>query len=318
MNRLISTGKYNVKRLVILNPASRNGEAAKIFRTVASDLRHSLGHMEIYVTRCPGDATGAVRHFLKRKSYDQILIAGGDGTVNEAVNGYFEGGRLLSRTIPLGIINLSTGGDFYRTLVQTHAMYDLALKNNHFRLIDCCRLVFSSGKTPHYFINESSAGVAGKIVHSLKQSSFQWGPPAYLFHTVKSLLPYRAPRVRLFIEDHTGEKVELETEIINFFACNGQFLGGGMHWAPEARLEDGLFDLVVVSRISKLVLIRNTPLVYAGRISEFPGTVQLRARSVRLVPIDPLAGEADGEVISISDGEEIHYEILPRKFPVIM
>lgn len=305
-----------IKRIVILNPASRSGRAAVAFRELEENLRNRLGSFEVYETQAPLDATRKVREILKGKKFDQILIAGGDGTVNEAANGYFENGKLISDRIPLGVFNLGTGGDFHKTLRQISGVYDLAVKENHFRKVDCGKITI--GDHVQYFLNIASAGVAGKIMHSLKTSVFQWGSPAYFYHTLKSMILYNPERVSIRYPGPDGEWKEMSVNLLNFFACNGRFNGAGMNWAPNASLEDGLFDVVVISGVSKLQLILQSQKVYAGRVSEYPGTVQFRASRIILKCDRQITGEADGEIYSSASNGEIRYEILPGILPLIL
>jgi len=131
-----------------------------------------------------------VRGILKAQSYDQILIAGGDGSINEAVNGYFEDGVSVSAPIPLGVINLGSGGDFYRTLLKHNPQYRRALMENRYRVIDCGLTTLGDGKCPRYFINITSIGLGGDVNRQMKRSAFQHGKAAYFWHSLTSLFKY--------------------------------------------------------------------------------------------------------------------------------
>ncbi|HMW58387.1 MAG TPA: diacylglycerol kinase family protein [Leptospiraceae bacterium] len=304
-----------MKRLVILNPKSRSGRALTVFRALEPDIRARLGQLDVYETTAPLDATARVREALRKRQYDQILIAGGDGTINEAVNGYFDGKKQIDTKIPMGVFNLGTGGDFYKTVQQLSGVYDVAIKENKSKKVDVGRVTI--GGEVRHFINIASAGVAGQIMNSLKNSTFQWGSPAYYYHTVKSLILYRPQTVTIRYVSN-GKKEEVRVSLLNFFACNGRFNGGGMNWAPNAQLNDGLFDCVIIGGVSKMKLVTQSPKVYAGRISEFPGTVQFRASEVSLISEQTVEGEADGEVYVMNGGGEIRYETLPGCLPLIL
>ncbi|MGD9745539.1 MAG: diacylglycerol kinase family protein, partial [Verrucomicrobiales bacterium] len=126
-----------MKRLVVLNPASRNGKSARDFEALLPALRHRWGNFEIHRTQGPGDASSTVRAALRERAFDIIIAAGGDGTVHEVVNGYFDGGQILTRNIPLGIIDLGTGGDFFRTVSAASDDYPRALDEGRFACVDC-------------------------------------------------------------------------------------------------------------------------------------------------------------------------------------
>tara|TARA_Y100001937_G_scaffold61180_3_gene83729 strand:- start:2332 stop:3255 length:924 start_codon:yes stop_codon:yes gene_type:complete len=305
-----------MKRLIILNPKSRAGNARAAFQEMEPELREKLGEFDLHETSGPMDASAKVRSALKSGGYAQIIVAGGDGSINEAVNGYFEEGKLLSDTVPLGVISLGTGSDFIKTLRQVSAVYDVALQKNTFKLVDLG--LVRTEKDRRYFINIASAGIAGKIMQSLKSSRFQHGSPAYYFHTVKSLFLYNPEIVKLSYEDGQGELHSRELRLLNFFACNGRFNGGGMNWAPTADLQDGLFNGLVVGDVSKTRMVMASSRVYSGHIDGFPGSTQFQARKMTLESKKKIQGEADGELYGSEGPARVDYEILPSCFPLVL
>ncbi|MCB1169316.1 MAG: hypothetical protein KDK25_03225 [Leptospiraceae bacterium] len=305
-----------MNRLIILNPKSRAGNARSAFKALEPELRKKLGKFELYETTGPMDASARVRKALKNKEVSQVIVAGGDGSINEAVNGYFEDGKLLSSKIPLGVISMGTGSDFIKTLRQLSAVYDVALQKNTYRHVDVGLLSTESEK--RYFINIASAGIAGRIMQSLKSSKFQHGSPAYYYHTLKSLFLYNPEMARLTYEDPDGKEHSEEVRLLNFFACNGRFNGGGMNWAPSASLEDGLFEGLLIGGVSKTRMVVASSRVYAGQIEGFPGATLFRARRMTLESKKKIEGEADGEVYSADAPGRVDYEILPSCFPLVL
>ncbi len=301
--------------MVILNPASKGGMGARIFGKREDDLRSSLGDFEIYSTLARADATRFVREVLKKGRVDQILVAGGDGTINEVVNGYFDGDALISKTVGLGIINLGSGGDFFRALKQVSPDYATALRDNRTHKVDCGKLTLFDHSV--HFMNIASAGVAGKIMYSRENSSFQAGTIAYFYHTIKSLIAYKPGPMVIKYSDEKGANQTLNVSPLNFFACNGKFNGAGMNWAPDSKLDDGLLDVVIIAGVSKMKLVLNSKLVYAGRVGEFPGIIQFRAREITIESRDRVQGEADGEVYESPPGK-LHYQIIPGAIPLVM
>lgn len=310
-----------MKRLIVLNPNSKNGKAAKEFERLHPEMEAELGPTEVYLTKAPGDATLHIRKSLQAGLYSQILVAGGDGTINEAVNGYFHDGAIISKTVPLGVINLGTGGDFYRTIREVSGLYDVSIKENQYRLVDCGVVERSSDDRQYYFINISSVGMAGDVLESLKRSSFQWGAPAYFYHTIKTLILYRAPKVTIEYVTPENARKSLETDVLNFFVCNGRFSGGGMGWAPKGDISDGTFNLTLLAGGNKMQLITQSPKIYAGRIAEFPGVQELEAKEVIVRHKHRLQVETDGEVVPQSSDKgsgEIRYRVIPGQFPLIL
>lgn len=311
----------SMKRLIVLNPNSKNGKAAREFQKLHPEIEARLGQTEVYLTKAPGDATVRIRAALKEKAYLQILVAGGDGTINEAVNGYFENGKILSQAVPMGVINLGTGGDFYKTIREFSGLYDVSIKENSFQLVDCGVVERAGDDLRHYFINISSVGMAGFVLDSLKKSSFQWGAPAYFYHSLKTLVLYQPHKVTIDYKDPGGKSHSFDTDLLNFFVCNGKFSGGGMGWAPRGEIRDGIFNLTLLAGSGKMQLVTQSSKIYAGRISEFPGVKEMEATEVNLHHKHRVKVEADGEVLpEVSDkgGGEVRFRMLPQVFPLIL
>ena len=310
----------SLRRVVILNPQSRNGLAARAFERLRGGLQELLGKFELVQTEAPGDCTRLVRRILTEQSHDQILLAGGDGSINEAVNGYFVDGKLISEAIPLGVINLGTGGDFFRTLLKLNPKYEAALRDNRFRLVDCGLSTLENGHEPRYFINITSIGLGGDVNRKMKASSFQSGPAAYFWHSLSALLQYNPPACRFRIKAESGVWEEIEGPLVNFFVCNAECSGGGMRWAPGASLEDGLLDLVLVSGATKSQLIAESSRIYTGEIAKMSGVRQFLATEVVAYPATPVSQEIDGEIRKIDGQErhEYHFRVLPKAIPVVL
>lgn len=309
-----------MKRLVILNPNSKFGKAAKQYYRMQPSLQERMGKLEVYLTRAPLDATDRVRAALKSDDFDQILVAGGDGSINECVNGYFENGKILSQKVPLAVINLGTGGDFFRSLKSHSPAYEEAIVENKFRLVDCGTVRQENREEAQYFINIASFGMGGEVVRNLKNSGFQKGTAAFFYHTLRTLLKFKAPAAKIRFKNETGAWQELEGEFLNFFVCNGQYNGGGMNWAPEGSIEDGVFDIVALADAGKSNLIVKSGKIYKGKIKEFPGASLYRGTEVIAEPLRPVSLEIDGEISKYDTDKrfQLHFQILPKTFPLVL
>ncbi len=309
-----------MRRLVILNPASKQGRARLHFNRIYGRLREALGDFELYLTESPGDCTARVADALRNREFYQILVAGGDGTINEAVNGYFEKGKLITNKIPLGVINLGTGGDFFRTLRDSSPGYSIAIQENTYRMVDIGTVTLNDDHHPRYFINIASTGMSGEVISSLKNSSFQKGTPAFFYHTLKVLIGYRPVAVRINLLSPGEGWIELEENPINLFVCNGRYNGAGMNWAPRGNIEDGVFDLVVVSGVGKFRMLLEAGRVYSGRISEMTGVHEYLASEIVLTLTSPTSLELDGELpqINLDSVHRIHFRMMHKAFPLIV
>ena len=169
-----------------------------------------------------------------RKGYDMIVAAGGDGTLNEVVNGVRED----ASAVVLGLIPLGTGNDFARTLdlpTDIDQAIDLLLAG-HTRAIDLVRV---TSDVRRYFVNVSTGGFSGlvdeKLTPAMKKT---WGPLAYLRSAAAALPEFRAHRTTVSLDNAESLTLNLFGVVI----ANGRYVGGGMRIAPEASVDDGLLD----------------------------------------------------------------------------
>lgn len=308
-----------MKRLVILNPHSRHGTAGRRFARERDRWRHDLGDFDVRETLHPGHATDLVRDALHRGGVDQILVAGGDGTIHEALCGYWSGEAAALPPVPLGILNLGTGGDLHRTVTAATGDYRAALIGNRSRLVDVGTVRADTGP-PVPFLNIASVGMAGAMLRGLKASSFQSGSAAYFYHTLKTLFRFHPVSVRVSWRDPSGVEDSFEGSLYNLFACNGRFSGGGMEWAPTARLDSGELVFTLVTGTRRWPLVRHSGLVYRGRIAEFPGAITVSAVSLSVCSVSPLLLETDGEIAELPGGgaTKFNFRVLPRVFPLVL
>lgn len=306
-----------MKRLLLLNPQSRNGRAESIFAGQREKWDRLLGAFELYRTSGPGDATRKVREVLREGTMDQIIVAGGDGAIHEAAAGFWDGstGELIGDNTPLGIINLGTGGDFYRTVNERSSDYESALVDNRSALIDVGNVRSSEGKRTR-FLNISSAGLAGEMNKRMKASRFQSGAVAYFYHTVTTLAAYSPKLVTLEVVDDEGVVTTRDASLINTFVCNGCYSGGGMQWAPGASLTDGLLRITCVLGEEKLPLVIHSGKVYKGDIENLPGAETYVGTSFRIRGERAFSLEADGELVGTEE-TEVRFGIEPGIFPLV-
>ncbi len=266
------------RTLVVLNPQSGGGSAERRFARIEPRLREVLGPYELERTRAPRDAVRLVREAV-RAGIERIVVAGGDGTVGEAVTGLLDSGAPSSAQ--LGILPLGTGMDFSRS----HGSLDLdaaldALSGGKARPVDAGRIVYRDPRgveTKGGFLNVASFGVSGLVVDLVNRSpKFLGGRASFLIGTLRALLRFRCRPVKLWVD---GELVVDGSPVLCAVA-NGGWFGGGMHVAPDARLDDGLLDVVVVSQVSTAGLIKRLPTLYRGTHVNDPIVSQLRGRVV--------------------------------------
>jgi YegS/Rv2252/BmrU family lipid kinase len=285
-----------IRTLVILNPRSRAGAGGRLFARVEAGLREALGALEVERTRGPRDAERIAREGV-RAGVERLVVAGGDGTVSEVVAGLL--GADLAGYCQIGLLPLGTGGDLARTLDVPTAL-DAAvanLANGTPRVIDAGRAEFTGAdgaSRTSFFLNVASAGISGLVTELVNRGPKHLGGRiSFLVGTLRALARYGFPPVRV----RADEALLHEGPATLVAAGNGRCFGGGMNVAPDARIDDGLLDAVVVPGFSRARLVRELPRIYRGTHLAVAGVAWRRARSVVLDPLgaEPVWIELDGE-----------------------
>lgn len=302
---------------VVVNPRSGNGRTAREWRAIERALSHTYPQMSVAFTKGRRDATQLVRNAL-REGHHEIVAVGGDGTINEAVNGFFDEAGPISPDAVLGYVTSGTGGDFRKSFgVASGADVAVAhLRSAPVRAIDIGRL---SCLTRHgepqirHFANIASFGMSGMVVDSVNRARVAklfGGPFAFAFHSALDMLTYSERVVRIMVDGQYDEIGPVSTVAV----ANGRFFGGGMHVAPGAALDDGLFDVVIMGGAPKGQMLKDMKLIYTGEHVGKPHVRVLRGAKVVAVPVAETRGRA---VLIETDGESAGrlpatFEVLPR------
>jgi YegS/Rv2252/BmrU family lipid kinase len=250
-------------------------------------------------TRHPNDATRLVREGLERGPR-MIAVAGGDGTLLEAVNGCM---TAAFRPAAVGLIPVGTGNDFAKML-DLDSDWEKA-----------CGL-FADGQTQavdvgrcndRYFINGVGIGFDAQVAVEANRSRLLRGNAVYLGALTRTLTHrYRTPRVRL---EFDGQSIEQAVTLVA--AANGRSYGGTFHMAPAAVIDDGLFELVIADALSRRGILRLAPRVMRGTHLDQPAVRCLRVRTLTVTSRDPLPVHADGEIIDEA-AHHVRIEMLSR------
>jgi len=295
---------------LVVNPRAGAGRGAAVLPRVVHALRDLGARPTVVTTSAPEDATRLVREALARGTAG-IAVIGGDGTLSEATNGFFEDGRAIRPDAWLAPISAGTGGDFRKTLGAGNVGTGGAtveevvgrMWSAPTRPIDVghLRYVANDGRdAQRMFLNITSFGIGG-LVDRLVNDSPKWmgGGPAFFVGSVRALTRYRPQRVRITVEDREPR----EAIITNIAVANGRFFGGGMHVAPHAELDDGLFEVVTMHALGLRAAAGLTPRLYRGTHIGQPGVDAERGAVVVAEPVDPaehvlldVDGEAPGRL----------------------
>jgi YegS/Rv2252/BmrU family lipid kinase len=273
-------------------------------------LRQAGVEFDVEWTRSPGDGVRIAAEAWQ-EGRNRFLIAGGDGSLHDAVNGLMRQRRTAGadavdtapRTPTLIPLPLGTGNDWARSLgLPRHpAAQAAAIARGHYALHDIGRIDFldptGATRDTRWFINMAGAGFDAHVIERMAgrtPSRF-----AYLYGALRELGRYRSPAFQLTLQDATGAGAgsSVEGRWLLAFVANGQYCGSGMHVAPAARQDDGLFDVVTIEALGLLRALPKLARLYSGGL--------LRDRAVRMqvasrlrIDAAPAAGlEADGQFV---------------------
>jgi diacylglycerol kinase (ATP) len=275
--------------LVVYNPSAGGGRARELLPAIRQYLEEKNIAAEFLLTEARGHASVLVeQHELT--PFDAVVAAGGDGTLFEVLNGYLRNAGVNKPA--LGLIPNGTGNAFMkelglRTSDWRKAIDIIAL--NQPRAIDVGRLQ-SQGQTWH-FLNIVGMGFIAEIAE--RAARLKWmGNAAYTVAVLLQLPRLKAQRLSLVID---GERVEHEGIFVE--VANSSYTGTSFLIAPRARLDDGLLDVVLLKRVSRLGLLRLLRTVYDGSHIRHPQVEYLQARSITVTEAAPGRLVPDGEIL---------------------
>ncbi len=300
-----------VKNIVIVNPRAAAGKVRKRLVDIEAAVSDSFGPCEVRAS----DETGGVTRLVSEavnESVERLIIVGGDGTVNEAINGFADPstGELMKGCPPMVFLPSGTGCDFARSIGASGVGIVGALQNLTFRTIDVGRIVVTDDdgeRVPRYFLNIASIGVSAAIAQNVNLGSKRLGgKAAFAVAAVTTLFSWRDRRVRLRIDDSFDEELTVSAVVV----ANGRFFGGGMKVAPHAVLDDGLFDVIIMEGLGVFKFVMNSRKVYRGEHLDVPGIRSVRGKKISMEPLDDM-----GKVPAEMDGE--HPGFLPVECTII-
>jgi len=300
------------KILTIVNPVSGNGKAGRLWPGFARSFARAGIELNVCFTRGPGDATRIAREGLNH-GFRRIMAVGGDGTANEVVNGLL--GHDEINLPELIIFSQGSGCDFIKSLGISNQVEDIIdiIKRNRVKYIDLGLVTYvthTGEKARRYFINIGDIGIGGETTELVNHSSkLLGGLLTYLLGALRVLLTYQNKCIKLVIDD----KTILEKRVNSILVANGIFFAGGMPIAPGAKLEDGLFNIIVIGDLGKIEFLTNLIRAYRGTHLTHPEVSFFYGRKIEVSSEERVLIELDGEAVGLLPAS---FQILPGKLPV--
>lgn len=298
---------------IIVNPFSARGKTGKRWEFIKEIIRNYYHEFKYIFTEKPKQATQIARELLK-EGFDLIIGVGGDGTLNEITNGFFQSNsnKAINDEAALGIIPSGTGSDFIRFMKiprDLHKSVEL-IKNSSIKKIDVGQIHFmqeNQKKSSQYFINVADFGLGAAVIKKMSAiPSIKRGPFSYYKGLLSTLKNYKSKWVKMIIDDQET----IEGKFTIGAVANGRIFGGGMIIAPDAEPDDGFLDLVLVEDMKKLEIVKNTPLLYKGTIKKNPKVIIKKVKKIKIFSAEDVQIEYDGELGKILPAE---FEIVEKK-----
>ena len=290
---------------VICNPSSGGGSC------VPYRLREQLSRFEIdwVETSGPGDALAAAEEW----DAGLLVVAGGDGTVNEVVNGLGKSG--FPEAVTLALLPAGTDNDLAATLAipEDAGEAEAVIRQGRVRALDVARVRSEGAAEERYFLNVATGGLGAKIFRANDEElKSRWGKLSYLRASLAVVRSFGARKVKLALD---GEKRAVHT--VNIVVGNCRYAGGGWLAAPRANPEDGFLDIVVVEKPGVREALALAPAALFGSdYLERRGVLFARARVVHVGTIPPgLEFTVDGEFVG---DEPVEFAVLSRALQVVV
>jgi YegS/Rv2252/BmrU family lipid kinase len=289
----------------LVNPASANGSTGRRWPELARRAA-ALGLVgETLLSERPGHLAELAAEAAAAGA-TAIVVVGGDGTVHEVVDGLARAGA--SDRVELGLIPFGTGRDFARSLRIPRRLDDAleVVRGGRVRTVDIGRATYASGngEAVAHFANFAGAGISGAIADRANRTTKAFGGRlSFIWATLAVFTRWQPTEMTVEIDGERRQVLLLEA-----LAMNGDYTAGGMWVAPEASLEDGTFDVVLIGDFSKAEFTTTFPKIYRGTHVSHAKVEIVRARELRVDAPTPLPIVLDGEQPGTTP---VRFELLP-------
>lgn len=288
-----------MKTCFIVNPKSASGETEKKWQHIQNLLTKYYADFSVcFTTKEMDSATALARNALK-EGYEKIVAIGGDGTLSETANGFWENDKLINSKAVFSFIMRGRGNDFKKNWNISDDLEESikSSANGSIRNLDVIKGILTApdGKDlVRYSINIASFGMSGDVVDNVNHSGLApliGGGATFLLGMFQTLISYENKNITLRIDDHPAITGKMRTVAV----ANGKYFGAGMKVAPNATTTDGLLDVVILGDLNAAEVALNTPLLYQGKHLGHPKIRVIRGKHIRAEAADTVMIDMDGE-----------------------
>jgi diacylglycerol kinase (ATP) len=300
---------------VIVNPNAGKRKGEKDWLEIAAQLTAAGIQFVSVFTEHRGHAVVLTRKYVEN-GYRNIIVVGGDGTLNEVVNGIFTQAHIPTQKITLAMIPVGTGNDWCR-MYKIPGDYKEAVKlitRHQIFAQDTGMIKYISSQgdeVSRYFINMAGMGFDALVARktNTQKDLGKSNPMSYVVNILSSLFAYSITNVTILLDN---EKISSDIFSMSVGIC--QYNGGGMKQAPDALPDDGLFDLTLIKPIGKFKIVRNIIKLFDGSFTRLPEVSTYRSSKIIIHSNPPMFMEADGESLGHTP---FVFNILPQSLNVV-
>ena len=300
------------KWFFVINPVAGSGKGMRVWKEVSAALKNADIDFHWAVSEYAGHATAIVLE-ARKNGFEKFIAIGGDGTLNQVINGIFSANSYSKCTF--GLIAVGTGNDWVRTHKQNLNAPNIVavLQNPSTTLVDVGGVQLDENTVWHYFINVAGIGIDGQVAEELHATSQKGkkGKLSYLHTLIRAIFKLQVVGGEVF--EHNEKKYSGEVLTVTF--AKGTHFGAGMHISPNAQANSGTFDVTIVKNASKLTIFSQLHKVFVGNVQEMTFVEQLETAHPKVVLETELPVQLDGEFIGRA--KKLHVKVVPKSIHVI-
>ncbi|UCG26633.1 MAG: diacylglycerol kinase family lipid kinase [Bacteroidales bacterium] len=313
---IMSANDSDTSWLVLVNPNAGSGRGKRDWKLIDNLLKTGGFRYQTVFTEKKYHAIDLAARNIER-GYKKIIVVGGDGTLNEVMNGAFLQKKFSPKEVLIGMIPVGTGNDWERmyNIPSDYSKAINVLKRQRTFTQDAGIIHYheSGSRKIRYFINIAGMGFDARVVQKTNRQKDEGkkGALLYFLNIFTSLINYKCTHISIEID---GEHV-YDGTVFSLSLGIGKFCGGGMRQTPEAIPDDGLFDLTIIKEMPKVQIIMSLKRLFDGSILHHPRVAGFTGKRIRIDSEPPIYIEADGESLGQSP---VEFEIIPGSLDVII
>jgi len=301
--------------LILVNPNAGVGKGFKDWEDISNILNEHNFEYEAVFTERKLHAIELVQEKIA-EGFRKIIVVGGDGTMNEAVNGIFQQEIVPTTEITLGMISVGTGNDWVKTFnMPVDYVEAISIIKEEQTLLQDAGIVKFYNETIQkirYFVNMAGLGFDAMVANktNLDKENGKSNPLLYIKNLISVLFSYKSTNTKVTVDNHV-----VNDRIFSIGIGIGQYNGGGMQQTPNAIPDDGLLDVTLIKHMSPLRVIASVRRLYNGTIAKHKRVETFVAKSIFIESKIPIMIEADGESLGHSP---LEFGIVPKSVKVIV